>query len=71
MSPEKLQNGKIRPITHPVMGNVPLVVGDRPVHKHACGHECNSPYCGNSALTDCETCGGPPSVVAGFEPWRR
>jgi hypothetical protein len=61
----------IRPVTGGAMGQTtPLVVGDRPVHQHKCGHDCNSPYCGNSALTMCESCGGPPSIVQGLEPWR-
>ena len=38
---------------------VPLVIGDRPSHKHRCGHQCNSPYCDAPPETDCEKCGGP------------
>ena len=44
----------------------PLVIGVRLsasgqpcIHKHQCGHQCNSPYCDSPPETDCEKCGGP------------
>lgn len=47
-----------------------LVIGTRPKHEHACGHECNSPYCDEPRDTKCENCGGPECIPAGREPWR-
>ena len=47
-----------------------LVVGSRPLHKHQCGHSCNSPYCEDVSNIPCENCGGPPMIVQGYEPWK-
>jgi hypothetical protein len=50
-----------------------FVIGSRerrPAHRHACGHECNSPYCENPADINCPEDGGPDVIVQGYEPWR-
>ena len=47
-----------------------LVIGPHPTHKHACGCECNSPYCEDVNFIPCQNHGGPPRVHKGLEPWR-
>lgn len=47
-----------------------LTFGTRPTHTHSCGHECNSPYCGDMMPCLCENCGGPEAIPQGREPWR-
>ena len=48
-----------------------LVIGEHPTHTHACGCECNSPYCETPPLIECQNHGGPPRIQRGYEPWRR
>lgn len=61
MAAEALAKKKEKNITHT----------GRPTHTHACGHECDSPYCGESPVDeDCHNCGGPAYIAKGLEPWR-
>lgn len=47
-----------------------LVIGSRPSHTHACGCQCNSPYCEEPLNIPCQNHNGPPRIQTGYEPWK-